>query len=60
MRTRKILKTLKYHMEKMSIRVNVHMSKIMCMPINVGIHTHGTYANCWTLGSELVGDLSSL
>ena len=46
MRTRKILKTLKYHMEKMSIRVNVHMSKIMCMPINVGIHTHGTYANC--------------
>ena len=29
----------------MSIRVNVQMPKFMCMPIKLGIHTYGTYAN---------------
>ena len=38
-RTRKILKFLKNHRQKMSVRVNVRMSKIMRMPIKVGVRT---------------------
>ena len=49
MRTRKILKTLKNHRGKMSVRVNVRMSKIMRTPIKVSVHTYATYANCRTL-----------
>ena len=33
----------------MSIRINVNMSKIMHMPIKLGIHMYMTYANCPTL-----------
>ena len=47
-RTKKILKTSK-NQEKMSVRVNVRMSKIMLTPIKVGVRTHATYASCWTL-----------
>ena len=36
MRTRKILKTLKNRREKISSRVDVRMSKIMCTPIKIG------------------------
>ena len=42
MRTRKILKTLKNHWKKISVRVNIHMSKIICSPIKVGVHTYAT------------------
>ena len=49
MRTRKILKTLKNHRGKMSVRVNVRMSKIMRTPIKVSVRTYATYANCRTL-----------
>ena len=35
-------------MEKISIYVNVHMSKIMFMTIKVGITMYATYANCQT------------
>ena len=42
-RIRKISKTLKNHREKMSGRVNVHMSKIMRTPIKVGVRTYATY-----------------
>ena len=49
MRTRKILKTLKNHWKKISVHVNIHMSKIICSPIKVGVHTYATYANCQTL-----------
>ena len=38
-RTRKILKFLENHRQKMSVRVNVRMSKIMRMPIKVGVRT---------------------
>ena len=38
--TRKILKTLKNHREKMSVPVNVHMPKIMCMLIKLGVRTY--------------------
>ena len=44
-RTRKILKTLKNRREKMSVRVNASMSKIMCMSIIVGVCTYATHAN---------------
>ena len=33
----------------MSVHVNIHMPRIMCMPINVGIPTYATYANCQML-----------
>ena len=33
----------------MSVRVNVRMSKIMRTPIQVGVRTYATYANCRTL-----------
>ena len=36
-------------MEKMSVHVNVQMSKIICTPIKVGVRTFATYANRWTL-----------
>ena len=32
-------------MEKMSVHVNVQMSKIICTPIKVGVRTFATYAN---------------
>ena len=38
-RTRKILKFLENHRQKMSVRLNVRMSKIMRMPIKVGVRT---------------------
>ena len=41
-----MLKTLKNHREKLSILVNVHMSKIIRTPIKVGIHMYAMYANC--------------
>ena len=47
-----MLKTLK-HREKMSVCVNVRMSKIMHMPIKLDIHVYAKYANCWTLGSKV-------
>ena len=42
---------MKNHREKkiMSVRVTVHISKIMHTPIKVGISMYGTYANCRTL-----------
>ena len=43
------METLKKSREKMSGRVNVLMSKIMCMPIKIGVRTYATYANCSTL-----------
>ena len=52
MRTRKFLKTLKNHDEKMTVRVNVRMYKIMHTPIIVRIRTYTTYANCGTLPSQ--------
>ena len=39
-RNRKILKTLKNHREKMSVQVNVRMSQIRCMLIEVGVRTY--------------------
>ena len=47
-KTRKTLKTLKNHKEKMSIHVNVRMSKIMRTPIKVGVRRYAMYANCRT------------
>ena len=35
--------------ELVSIRVNVCMSKIMHMPLKVGVWTNAMYANCQTL-----------
>ena len=37
----------------MSVRVNVRTPKIMCTPIEVGVRTYATYANCRTLDSFL-------
>ena len=37
----------------MSIHVNMHMSKIMCMPIKLSIHMHVTYANGRTLMTNM-------
>ena len=51
-RTRKILRTLTNHRENMSVLVNVRMSKIMDTPIQVGVRTYATYANCRTLLSK--------
>ena len=39
-KTRKILKTFKNHREKMSIFINVWMSKIMHTPIKAGVCTY--------------------
>ena len=33
----------------MSIRINVHMSKIVRMPMKVDAYTYATYENCQTL-----------
>ena len=33
----------------MGVRVNVHMSKITCTPIKVGIDTYATQINCCTV-----------
>ena len=44
-----MLKTLKNHKEKIIVRVNVRMSKIVRMPIKVGVRMYATYANCRTL-----------
>ena len=33
----------------MIIRIKVCMSKIMCMPIKIGVDTYVTYSNCRTL-----------
>ena len=43
------MKTSKNHRERMIVRVNVHIFKIMHMPIKVEIHMYVTYANCRTL-----------
>ena len=37
----------------MSVRLNVHMSKIMRTLIKVGVHTYATYDNCQTLMKNL-------
>ena len=42
----KIEKTLKNHKGKNESMCQLPMSKIMCMPIKVGIRTYATYANC--------------
>ena len=47
--TRKILKTLKNHWEKLSLRLKVRISKITRTPKKVGVRTYATYANCRTL-----------
>ena len=54
-RTTKILKPLRRNEEKMSVRVNVRISKIMRTPIKVGVRMYTTYANCptVTLSSKL-------
>ena len=44
-----MLKTLKNHREKIIVRVNVRMSKIVRMPIKVGVRMYAPYANCRTL-----------
>ena len=44
-----MLKTLKNRWEIMSIYVNVRMSKIMYMPIRVGVRTYAAYVNYQTL-----------
>ena len=45
-----MLKTLKNYWEKkMSIRLNIRMSKTMHTLIKVGISTYATYANCRTM-----------
>ena len=49
MKTRKILKSLKNLREKMSVRLNVRMTKIMCTPLKLGVRTYATYANSRTL-----------
>ena len=48
-RTRKILKSLKNHREKMRVHVNIRMSKIMRAPLKVGICANEAYANWWAL-----------
>ena len=48
-RAKKIMKSLKNHRGKMSAHVNILMSKIMCMPIKIGICTYTTYTNCQPL-----------
>ena len=40
-----MLKTLKNHNEKMSVRVNVRMSKIMRTPIKLGVRAYATDSN---------------
>ena len=40
-----ILKILRNHREKMSVRVNVRMSKIMRTLIKVGVRTYATYSS---------------
>ena len=47
-RTRKILKTLKSHKEKVRVYFIVRISKIMHMPIKVGIQMYVTCTNCET------------
>ena len=37
----------------MSVCVNVQMSKIMCMPVKLGVRTYVTHAYCRTLNSLL-------
>ena len=39
-------------MEKISVSVDICMSKIMCTAIKVGIHTYVIYTNCRTLESQ--------
>ena len=34
--------------KKMSVCVDIHKPKIMCMPMKVGVRTYATYANCRT------------
>ena len=43
------MKILKIYEKKMSVRVNIRMSKITCTQIKVEIHIYVTYANCQTL-----------
>ena len=43
------MKNFKNHKEKMSVRVSVRMSKIMCTPIKVGIRTYATYVKTGAL-----------
>ena len=44
-----LTENLKSHGEKMSVRVNVRMSKIKRIAVIVSIRTYATYANCRTL-----------
>ena len=60
MRNRKILKTFQNHREKMSVRVNVRMSKITLTPIQVSIRLYVTYVNCRTLKCYLLTFISFL
>ena len=39
-------------MEKISVSVDIRMSKIMCTAIKVGIHTYVIYNNCRNLESQ--------
>ena len=48
MRMRKIFKPSKIQ-KKVRGRVNMRISKIMCTPVNVGVRTYATYANCRNL-----------
>ena len=40
-------------MEKMSVRVNIHISKFMRTSIKLGVRTYTTYGNCQTLSTLL-------
>ena len=39
-------------MEKISVSIDICMSKIMCTAIKVGIHTYVIYTNCRNLESQ--------
>ena len=56
-KNQKNLKTLKNHREKMSVRVNVRMSKIMCMPVKVFTRMYVTYAICRTLLAIILSEI---
>ena len=45
----KMLETLKNHREKISVCVNMCISKIMHTSIKVGLCTYAVYVNCRTL-----------
>ena len=55
-----MLKAFKNYREKISVRVNVPMSKIMRTTIKVGVRTYTTYVNCQTLPAAVVIFVSTL